>query len=90
MNFQVYQGVQRDDAVCKLKHRRRWMMQQDNPGHQSESATEWIQRHKIHLLECLSQRPDLSRIESLCNNHRSIHIRHPHNMAELKLFYRAE
>ncbi len=59
INSKVYQDILQDNlkvAVCKLKLRRSWMMQQDNdPNQQSKSTTEGFRRHKIHFLEWASQ-----------------------------------
>jgi hypothetical protein len=61
-------------------------MQQDNdPKHRSKSTTEWLQQKKTRLLEWPSQSPDLNLIEMLWHDlKRTIHTRHPKNVAELK------
>uniref|UniRef100_A0AAZ3NY09 Tc1-like transposase DDE domain-containing protein n=1 Tax=Oncorhynchus tshawytscha TaxID=74940 RepID=A0AAZ3NY09_ONCTS len=91
MNSQVYQDIFQEN-VHQLNLNRSWVMQQDNdPKHRSKSTTEGQQQKKICLLEWLSQSPDLSPIEMLWHDlKRTVHTRHPKNIADLKQFCKEE
>lgn len=56
-------------GVKKLKLKRDWLQQQVNdPNHTSKSTMNYIKKHKLKLLEKLSQYSDLNIIEKLCKN----------------------
>lgn len=95
MNSRVYQDILQENvrpSVRQLKLRRGWVMQQDNdPKHTSNSTKQWLQQHRIRLLEWPSQSPDLNPIEMLWHDlKRAIHTRHPKNIATLKKFCEEE
>ena len=90
MNSQDYQYILQVNvrlSVRQLKLNRSWVMQQDNDKEHRMKSTEWHQQKKIHLLEWASQSPDLIPIEMLWHDlKRTVHNRHPKNIAELKQF----
>lgn len=76
------------ESVKKLKLRRGWLFQQDNdPKHCSKSTKEYMQRHRLQVLEWPSQSPDLNIIENVWNDlKRAVHARNPSNLTQLEAF----
>ncbi len=88
MNSVLYQKIRKENvrpSVCDLKLKRTWVMQQNNdPKH---TASEWLKKNKIKVLEWPNQSPDLNPIEMLWHDLKhSIHARKLSNVAELKQF----
>ena len=53
-NPQVYRNILQNNlrmSACHLKLRGSWVMQDNDPRHQSKSTTEWLQKKKIHPWE---------------------------------------
>ncbi|KAK3568377.1 hypothetical protein QTP86_005584 [Hemibagrus guttatus] len=79
-------------AICDLKLKRTWVLQQDNdPEHTSKSTSEWLKKNKMKTLEWSSQSPDLNPIEILWHDLKKVvHARKPSNVAELQQFCKDE
>ncbi len=69
MNSELYQQILKENvrtSVYEQSLKRTWVMQQDNnPKHTSHSTKEWLKKNKVHVLEWLSQSPDLNPIKML-------------------------
>lgn len=95
MNAASYQKILEENlhsSARNLRMGRTWTFQHDNdPKHKAKSTCQWLQQHKVKVLEWPSQSPDLNIIEPLWGDlKRAVHARQPKNLQELEAFCKEE
>lgn len=95
MNAASYQKILEENlhsSARNLRMGRTWTFQHDNdPKHKAKSTCQWLQQHKVKVLEWPSQSPDLNIIEPLWGDlKRAVHARQPKNLQALEAFCQEE